>query len=167
MQSRTCNKWSFLKHKKQILENCASNPIVATFSIFFSSQDHRSEVPGVTVGSKSLLVIFFLCEIHICYACFPIWKSPARWNRVHKVLPTKRQDRKCQKIGSNPNCYFDLLWKFQDFSVFQILREINFGESRNSKNAIFYHFRALNFADLVNISLQKVQKIINIKIQIL
>ena len=27
------------------------------------------------------------------------------------------------------------MWKFQDFSVTQILREINFGESRNSKTA--------------------------------
>ena len=36
----------------------------------------------------------FLCEIHICHACFPIWKSPARcWNRVHKVLPTTTQVR--------------------------------------------------------------------------
>ena len=29
------------------------------------------------------------------------------------------------------------VWKFQGFSVIQILREINFGESRSSKNAIF------------------------------
>ena len=30
--------------------------------------------------------------------------------------------------------------KFQDFSVAQILREINFWDSRSSKNAIFYKF---------------------------
>ena len=29
------------------------------------------------------------------------------------------------------------VWKFQDFSVIQILREINFGESRSSKTAVF------------------------------
>ena len=46
------------------------------------------------------------------------------------------------------------LWKFQDFSVAQILREINFGESRSSKTAI-----------LINFSLQKVHKIIKIKNQ--
>ena len=51
------------------------------------------------------------------------------------------------------------MWNFQDFSVTQIFREINFGESRSSKPAIFDIFRALNFVDLVNFSLQKVEKI--------
>ena len=34
--------------------------------------------------------------------------------------------------------------KFQDFSVIQILCEINFGESRSSKTAVFDIFGALN-----------------------
>ena len=55
--------------------------------------------------------------------------------------------------------------KFQDFSVTQILREINFGEFRSSKNAIFAIFGTPNFIDLVNFSLQKVQKFMKIKIQ--
>ena len=29
------------------------------------------------------------------------------------------------------------MWKFQDFSVIQILREIDFKESRSSKTAVF------------------------------
>ena len=29
------------------------------------------------------------------------------------------------------------MWKFQNFSAAQILREINFGESRGSKTAVF------------------------------
>jgi len=29
------------------------------------------------------------------------------------------------------------VWKNQDFSIFQILREINFGESRSFKTAVF------------------------------
>ena len=29
------------------------------------------------------------------------------------------------------------VWKFQAFSITQILREINFGESTSSKNAVF------------------------------
>ena len=33
------------------------------------------------------------------------------------------------------------MWKFQDFCVIQILREINFGESRSCESAIFCHFR--------------------------
>ena len=48
------------------------------------------------------------------------------------------------------------VWKFHDFSVIQILREINFGESRSSKTAIFVISGALNFVTLVNLSLQKV-----------
>ena len=37
------------------------------------------------------------------------------------------------------------VWKFQDFSVTLILREINFGVSRSSKTAIFVFLEALNF----------------------
>ena len=57
------------------------------------------------------------------------------------------------------------LWKFHDFSIAQILREINFGESRSSKTAVFAILGAVNFVDLVKFSLQKVQKFIRIKIQ--
>ena len=44
-----------------------------------------------------------------------------------------------------PPTYYQLvilstMWKFQDFSVIQILREITFGDSRNSKIAIFCYF---------------------------
>ena len=48
-------------------------------------------------------------------------------------------------------------WKFQDFSVIQILREITFGEFRNAKSAIYAISGALDFVYLVNFSLQKVQ----------
>ena len=37
------------------------------------------------------------------------------------------------------------MWKFLDFSVIQILREINFEESRSSKTAILGILEALNF----------------------
>jgi len=40
------------------------------------------------------------------------------------------------------------LWKFQDFFVIQILREINFGESRHSKNANFAILWDSEFVDL-------------------
>ena len=49
----------------------------------------------------------------------------------------------------------------QDFSVTQILREITFGEFRSSKNAIFAISAicgALNFANFVNFSPQRMQK---------
>jgi len=47
----------------------------------------------------------------------------------------------------------------------QILREINFGECRSSKTAFFAILRALNFVDLVYVSLPKLQKCTKIKIQ--
>ena len=37
------------------------------------------------------------------------------------------------------------VWKFHDFSSTQILREINFGDSRNTKSAILTHLEAQNF----------------------
>ena len=53
--------------------------------------------------------------------------------------------------------------KFQDFSVTKILREINAGESRSSSIAIIALFGALNCVNLVEFSLQKVQKCIKFK----
>ena len=37
-----------------------------------------------------------------------------------------------------------IVWKFQDFSVIQILRQINFVGSRSAKSAISTHLEALN-----------------------
>ena len=37
------------------------------------------------------------------------------------------------------------VWKFHDFSITQILREINFEECRSAKPAILTHLEALNF----------------------
>ena len=58
-----------------------------------------------------------------------------------------------------------IVWKFHDFSVVQIFREINFEESRNSKLAVCAILGALVFVELVNFSLQKVQNFLKIKIQ--
>ena len=57
------------------------------------------------------------------------------------------------------------VWKVQDFPVTQILREINSGEFRSSETAVFAFFGALDFVDLVDFSLQKVQKCTKIKLQ--
>ena len=56
-------------------------------------------------------------------------------------------------------------WEFHDFSVNQILREINFVESRRYKTAVLAISGALKIIDLVNFSLQKMQKFIEITIQ--
>ena len=57
------------------------------------------------------------------------------------------------------------MWKLQDLSVTQILREINFGEYRSSKNAVLAILGALKMIDLVNFSFEKVQKFITIKLR--
>ena len=57
------------------------------------------------------------------------------------------------------------VWKFCDFPITQILREINFGESRSSKTAIYACFEASDFGNLVNFHLKKLQNFIKIKIQ--
>jgi len=55
------------------------------------------------------------------------------------------------------------VWK--DFSIIQILREINFEESKSSKNGIFAIFGGLSLVNLANFSFQKVKKFSKIKIQ--
>ena len=37
------------------------------------------------------------------------------------------------------------MWKFQDFSITQILREINFWDSQSAKSTIFTHLEAPDF----------------------
>ena len=61
--------------------------------------------------------------------------------------------------------FFSTVWKFQDFSITEILREINFGDSRRAKIAVFAILGAVNFDHLVNFSILKVQKFIKIQIQ--
>ena len=63
--------------------------------------------------------------------------------------------------------FYTTVRKFQDFSVIQILREMDCEGTtfERSKTASFCHFRALNLDNLVNFSLQKVQKSIKNKIQ--
>ena len=48
------------------------------------------------------------------------------------------------------NSSHTVVWKFQDFSVIQILREIDFGVLENLKIAIFAILGAVKFVNLVN-----------------
>ena len=43
------------------------------------------------------------------------------------------------------NCRDFTVWKFHDFSITQILRQINFGDSWSAKSAILPHLEALNY----------------------
>ena len=51
------------------------------------------------------------------------------------------------------------------FLYHEILREINFVDSRSAKTVIFVILESVNFVYLVHFSLQKVQKFIIVKIQ--
>ena len=99
---------------------------------------------------------------------------------IDKVLhPTDSKGKVCGRgeLEDKPYLmFFDLTkclnvsfnfteWKFQEFSITQILREINFRECRSCKTANFAILGALNFVNLVNFSPKKVQKFIIIKIQ--
>ena len=57
------------------------------------------------------------------------------------------------------------MWKFQDLSAIQILREINFGHFEASKTAIWTIWAALNFEFLRTDDILKCENFLNIKIQ--
>ena len=44
----------------------------------------------------------------------------------------------------NNGIFKSTVWKFHDFPITQILREINFGDSRSAKSAILTDLEALN-----------------------
>ena len=48
-----------------------------------------------------------------------------------------------KKMYKNWNLF--TVWKFDNFSISQILREINLGDSRGAKSAISTHSETLNF----------------------
>ena len=54
----------------------------------------------------------------------------------------------------------NIAWTFQEFSVIQILREINFGDSRSAKSIILMHFEAPNcaFYEFLHILKAKITK---------
>ena len=50
-----------------------------------------------------------------------------------------------QLIGSLIGKHSTTVWKFHDFSITQILREINFGASRSTESTILIHLETQNF----------------------
>ena len=57
------------------------------------------------------------------------------------------------------------VWKFPDFSVTQILREMNFWGCRSAKNAISTHLEDLNFDFHEILNFLKAESVPIIKIQ--
>ena len=51
------------------------------------------------------------------------------------------------------------MWKIQEFSVIQILREINFGDSRSAETAFFGNFKGSDFSNFGKFQPSKSAKI--------
>ena len=82
--------------------------------------------------------------------------STKDWNdrtRLLEVFFVRQRKKGRNNLRSNcnfdftkyPNMYFITVWKFQDFSGKQILREIKISEFRVLKFAILTNWEALNF----------------------
>ena len=63
----------------------------------------------------------------------------------HLNLQVRWSEEKYQYSGYQKKWDSFTVWKFQDFSVIQILLEIDFGESGSSKNAVFAIFWGSEF----------------------
>ena len=48
-------------------------------------------------------------------------------------------------LPTQNSIFVPTVWKFHEFSITQILREINIGDSTSAKSAILTHLEALNF----------------------
>ena len=75
-------------------------------------------------------------------------------------------EKSCNFHTVDPKLSFNnTVWKFQDYTITQKLREINFVDSGSAKTAIFAILGAVNFVHLGNFTLAKVQKCIKNQIQ--
>ena len=66
-----------------------------------------------------------------------------------QFTPISHQEKKAKILVTYPILRKkspNTVWKFHDFSITQILREINFGDSASVKSAILTHLEVLNFA---------------------
>ena len=109
---------------------------ISFFAIFSINQ-------RVSITTKNQKFLFYL-PLNFCI----VTHIPTNFRNhlLYSLVLTKIQ----QKFGcflSNCNFYCCQLtvWKFHDFSVIQILREINFGGSRSSINASLGNFKGSEF----------------------
>jgi len=99
----------------------------------------------------------FVCVVPWSTLTFPLFRN---------LMRLKKREKNIEIFGRYVFWIFQFLYH-RYFRIFlsQILREINFEECRSSKTAIFAILVPLNFVNLVNFSLLKVQKFIRLKIQ--
>ena len=68
--------------------------------------------------------------------------------KIYKIFldkaegPEKENNIPCTSRKKNMESFYTV-WKFQEFSITQILREINFEDFRSAKSAILTHLEAL------------------------
>ena len=128
----------------------------------FANGSNQFVTSFVTIEMKT---IFFFSWNQISCTGWSVWKKSERngcsSETVH-IRPNVFEKLWFSLITKNVSTFFSCL---HDFSIIQILREINCGACRSFKTAIFSISGALNFVDLVNLSLQKVQNFTTIKFQ--
>ena len=89
-------------------------------------------------SANFFVAVFPLPNVTHALDRFPILPSLLQ---TSKFLLRCLQKNSCNSVKNRKNrCYYTV-WKFDDFSITQILREINFWDSRSAKYAIFNLFR--------------------------
>ena len=89
---------------------------------------------------------YFLNSNTICYGISLVYCCKKSWTK----------NIQCPK--STQSIFLNTVWKLHDFSITQILREINFGDSRSAKSAILTHSEALNFCTFWKLKFTKSTK---------
>ena len=84
-----------------------------------------------------------------------VWKSAESESSKPEIIIEKREGKlEVEKgldnlreslVALEQNEKTCTVWKFHNFSITQILREMNFGYSTSAKSVIFTHLEALNF----------------------
>ena len=144
-QKRTCPK-VLPKYGKEIIYYYSSYLIIYQLkSTLVKSRGANRGMVMIFTTLMRLMMWGFLCRF---------WSEDfprLTWTFINPILCVKISfaSQICGKMCMF-TYYVYTVWRFQDFSVTQIIREINFGESRNSKTAIVAILRALNLVILIN-----------------
>ena len=137
------------------------------FTVVIDSKFCQKETKNY-VKSKQFV---FLYWSNLVWQKISVKSQHSFWNKICPKTKNCVKPMQCNDIQIDLAEYFcqiTTVWKCWDFSVIQILCEINFVGFRSSKKMSFLpFFWALNFFIWVIFSLQKVQDFKEIKIQCL
>ena len=123
-----CQKMSFLN-------------VSEAFNFDFLAISHLWKVSRIPKYSKFRFaemakMAVFECRLWICQKWFRV---KAEWQR-NSAFSVLCNFPEIARRGKDTH-----LWKFQDFSAIQTFREINFGNCKRSKTAVFTNLGDLNF----------------------